>query len=132
MFFQNYVWRIHVYFPNSGYTKRIDVYVSFICFYCWSFLFIIENQSCNFYFPIAYELRISYFYIKIKTFYNALNSEFTKIQSDLPADSFFRLGLSLLPSNSMTCISIIAAAHLARWIYLYNSKYIKSLFISNS
>lgn len=66
------------------------------------------------------------------TFYNALNSEFTKIQSDLPADSFFRLGLSLLPSNSMTCISIIAAAHFARWIYLYNSKYIKSLFISNS
>ena len=66
------------------------------------------------------------------TFYTALDSEFTKIHSDLPADSYFRLGLSLLPSNSMTCLSVVAAAHLARWIYLYNSKYIKSLFISNS
>lgn len=65
-------------------------------------------------------------------FYNALNSEFTKIQADLPADSYFRLGLSLLPSNAMACISIVTAAHLARWLYLYNSKYIKSLFISNS
>jgi len=64
--------------------------------------------------------------------YNALKGSFNGLTASLPADSYLRFGLSLLPDNSFTAVTLISSAHAARWVALFNAKYIATLYESQN
>jgi len=66
----------------------------------------------------------------ITVLYASLKGAFNGLTASLPADSYLRFGLSLLPDNSFTAVTLISSAHAARWVALFNAKYISTLYQS--
>ncbi|MFP3350208.1 DUF5455 family protein [Pseudoalteromonas sp. SIMBA_153] len=54
------------------------------------------------------------------TFVTTLNSEFTKLLTTLPNNSFSLAGLSLVPSNAITCATIVVTAKAAQMLFYFS------------
>lgn len=64
----------------------------------------------------------------IVVFISTLNSEFSKLLSTLPNNSFSQAGLSLVPSNAITCAGVIVSVKIAQMIFNFAIGIIKSKF----
>ncbi|MFY8325097.1 MULTISPECIES: DUF5455 family protein [Bacteria] len=64
----------------------------------------------------------------IVVFVSTLNSEFSKLLSTLPNNSFSQAGLSLVPSNAITCAGIIIAVKIAQMVYNFTIGILKIKF----
>ncbi len=65
-------------------------------------------------------------YIAISTvFIAAINTGLTAIASSVPSNSFILSGLSLLPSNTVQCIGIVSAAHVAAFAFRFKDILLK-------
>lgn len=42
---------------------------------------------------------------------------------------FVQAGLQLIPSNVPACIAAVGAAHLARWVFIWQAKFIKTWMV---
>jgi len=61
-------------------------------------------------------------------FVSTLNSEFSKLLTSLPNNSFSQAGLSLIPSNAITCASIIVSVKIAQMIFNFTIGILKIKF----
>ncbi|WP_417212725.1 DUF5455 family protein [Acinetobacter venetianus] len=55
----------------------------------------------------------------------ALNVLFENVGNSLPVNSFVSAGISLMPSNTNVCISLVISAHIASFIYTYKLRLIR-------
>lgn len=51
-----------------------------------------------------------------------INGTIASLSVGLPQDSFVQAGLSLLPPNATQCITALALAHGAQWLYLLKNR----------
>tara|TARA_B100001059_G_C17792931_1_gene561247 strand:- start:1440 stop:1778 length:339 start_codon:yes stop_codon:yes gene_type:complete len=54
------------------------------------------------------------------TFVTTLNSEFTNLLTTLPNNSYSLAGLSLVPSNAITCATIVVTAKAAQMLFYFS------------
>lgn len=66
----------------------------------------------------------------VVTFIGLLNGLLSRLISSAPSGGLIQVGLSLLPSNTSTCITIIGAAYAARWVFIWKISMIKALMQS--
>jgi hypothetical protein len=70
-------------------------------------------------------------YISILTLLvTTLNSEFSKLAASLPNDSFLLAGLSLVPSNAITCCLVIIGVRSAGMFYALSTNVLKIKLLS--
>jgi hypothetical protein len=67
-------------------------------------------------FSIAY---IAIYIAIAAVFIAAINAGLSAISTSVPTNSFILSGLSLLPSNTVQCIGIISAAHVAAFAFRF-------------
>lgn len=66
----------------------------------------------------------------VVAFIGLLNGLLSRLITSAPTGGLIQVGLSLMPSNTGTCIGIIAAAYAARWIFIWKISMIKALIKS--
>jgi len=54
------------------------------------------------------------------TFVTTLNSQFNILLSSLPNNSFSLAGLSLVPTNAITCATIVVTAKIAQMVFYFS------------
>lgn len=59
------------------------------------------------------------------SFIASLNVLFTRVGTGLPQNSFVVAAMSLLPSNTNLCLSIIFSAHVASFVYMYKNRLVQ-------
>lgn len=69
---------------------------------------------------------IGAFSLMTVVFVNTLNGLIPSLISSSPSNSLIQAGLQLLPSNTGACVAVIGTAHLARWVFVWQAKFIKS------
>jgi hypothetical protein len=62
-------------------------------------------------------------------FINSINGLLPNLISAGTPGGFVQAGLSLIPSNVPACIAAVGAAHLARWVFVWQAKFIKSWMV---
>lgn len=64
----------------------------------------------------------------IVTFVSTLNSEFSSLLTSLPNNSYSLAGLSLVPTNAITCSGIIISVKIAQMVFNFSIGILKSKF----
>lgn len=62
-------------------------------------------------------------------FMNSINGLLPNLISAGTPGGFVQAGLSLIPSNVPACILAVGAAHLARWVFIWQAKFIKTMMV---
>lgn len=72
---------------------------------------------------------IGAFVLLTVAFMNTVNGLIPSLMLGSTPGGFVLAGLSLVPSNAPSCIAAVGAGHLARWIFLWKAKFIKSWMV---
>ena len=65
---------------------------------------------------------IAIYLVLVVAFIAVVQGLLSSIVAAVPSNSFLLAGLSLLPSNTGTCISLISTAHVAAWAFTFKEK----------
>lgn len=72
---------------------------------------------------------IGAFVLLTVTFMNSINGLLPNLISAGTPGGFVQAGLSLIPSNVPACVAAVGAAHLARWVFIWQAKFIKTWMV---